>query len=138
MRTAQRVRSGADRRGSTWGSSRVTHSWVTLVDGGSMRTIGLLAAAVGCSDYELSRNPDPAVAPPDEPVEAELPPVVPPSEPAEPPPAVAACDTFVPPDWVWVASPPVWDEPDPVDMSGVPFFDPVADTAGWEEVALPH
>jgi hypothetical protein len=108
---------------------------------GSMGRRVLIATLLlaGCSEYKLSDQED-LVLPidtgttePDETTPETTEPDVP-VDTAPPEPTCADVDFG---GWSWVGSPVFTDAADPVDGVGTPFWDPSADTSGWDPVVLP-
>ncbi|MEQ1502222.1 MAG: hypothetical protein ABMB14_08320 [Myxococcota bacterium] len=106
--------------------------------------VAIAALCAGCSEYDVKSEPGTALPPGDtaspfDPIDTTPPATTPPdtTPPVETTPPAPSCDTFVPPAWSWVGSDPFATEPDPVDPTGLPFWDPLADDSAFAAVALP-
>ena len=93
---------------------------------------------LACHDYQIGVKNDRGLPPPGDHTGT-------PTETTEPPghsapagdSAPPTCADVALPTFAWAGSAPFTDPADPRDGSGLPFFDPSAQPAGWSPVALP-
>jgi len=105
------------------------------------RTLVLAMLGVAaCSEYKLSDQEDP-VGPVDTgtaPTEdTGTPTSTEPTDTVDTSVPEPTCADVVLEPWQWVGSPTFADAADPVDGAGTPFWDPTADSSGWDAVVLP-
>ncbi|MEQ1571209.1 MAG: hypothetical protein ABMA64_36610 [Myxococcota bacterium] len=87
---------------------------------------GWMLLIAGCSDYGLTNKPEPATPPPDTGT-----PIV--TTPAPDP----TCADVPLPVFEWVGSEPFTGVDDPIDASGLPFWDPASDRSAFTFVVIP-